>query len=261
MLKFTVLSDIHLVEEGRTSHGLDTFWRLEKGIEAINERHADADFCILAGDLADTGFDGAIEPYNRLQEALNKLTIPYHITIGNHDKRETFVSIFGSETAAETGFIDKAIDLKGYRVIMLDSVIEGTHAGEIDQAQLDWLSDQLDGHLGPVIVVLHHHANPLHTNVDRIRLQNPNEFVDVLKKHNDVRQIIAGHVHYTSCGLWHGLPFTTIAGSHYSVTAPVTEDVKTDRLWGPAQIGVVLGDEDQTLVHFDNYLDANSILS
>jgi Icc protein len=29
-----------------------------------------------------------------------------------------------------------------------------------------------------------------------------------------VRQVIAGHVHYTSTALWHGIPFTTLAGGH-----------------------------------------------
>ena len=38
MLKFVILSDLHLVDEGKQSHGLDTFWRLEHGIEAINAR-------------------------------------------------------------------------------------------------------------------------------------------------------------------------------------------------------------------------------
>lgn len=259
MLKFVLLSDIHLVEEDQTSHGLDTFWRLEKGIEAINERHSDADFCILAGDLVDKGFEDAVEPYNRLKSALDKLTIPHHVTIGNHDKRETFIEIFGDEVKSETGFIDKVIDLKGYRIIMLDSVIEGTHAGEIDEAQLTWLWQKLAEHDGPIIIILHHHTNPLFTTVDRLRLNNPDAFVDVLKTHNDIRQVIAGHVHYTSTALWHGIPFTTIAGSHYSVTAALG-DQKTDRLWGPAQMGIILGDTDQTLIHFDNYLDGNPIL-
>lgn len=261
MLKFIVLSDLHLVDQGKTSHGLDTYTRLEMGIHAINERHDDADFCLLAGDLADLGFDGAVEPYNRLKELLSRLVVPYHITIGNHDRRSTFASVFGDNLLAETGFVDKAIDAKGYRVIMLDSVIEESHGGHLDSSQLEWLRARLAEHQGPVVVVLHHHANPLHTNVDEIILDNGIDFVNVLKTHNDIRQIIAGHVHYTSCGLWHGLPFTTVAGTHYNVTIPLKDGLKTDRLWGPAQIAVVLGDEKQTLVHFDNFLDANPVLS
>lgn len=261
MLKFLVLSDLHLVEEGETSHGLDTYWRLEQGIEAINARFADADFCVLAGDLADKGFEGATEPYDRLKELVSRLTIPCHITIGNHDNRDAFVDAFGAETRAETGYIDKVIDAKGHRVILLDSVLasdveEYHHGGTLADVQLEWLKARLAEHAGPVTVILHHHANPLMTMVDRINLDNGPEFVAALKTHADIRQVIAGHVHYTSTALWHGIPFTTLAGSHYSVTAPV-DGSKPERLWGSAQMAIVLGTQDQTLVHFDNYLDGN----
>ncbi|MEL6169751.1 MAG: metallophosphoesterase [Pseudomonadota bacterium] len=265
MLKFVVMSDLHLVEEDKQSHGLDTFARLEQGIEAINARHSDAEFCVLAGDLADLGFEGAVEPYNRLKDLVSRLSMPCHITIGNHDKRETFVSIFGEDAKSETGYIDKVIDANGHRVILLDSVLaddveEYHHGGTLADEQLDWLKARLAEHDGPVVVVLHHHANPLGTNVDRIMLDNGPAFVDTLKTHGDVRQVIAGHVHYTSVGVWRGIPFTTTAGTHYGVTVPL-DDSKTRRLWGPAQIAVVLGDDEQTLVHFDNYLDGNAVLA
>ena len=54
----------------------------------------------------------------------------------------------------------------------------------------------------------------------------------------------------------------TVFRSHYNVTVPLTKsERKTDRLWGPAQMAVVLCEDDQTLVHFENYLDGNPILS
>lgn len=264
MVKFVVLSDLHLVEDGETSHGIDTYWRLSEGIDAVNARHGDADFCVLAGDLADLGFDGAVTPYARLKELTDRLTMPCHITIGNHDKRTTYVEAFGDQERSETGYVDKVIDAKGYRVIVLDSVLPDDvddyhHGGTLAPEQLEWLAARLAEHAGPVVVVLHHHANPLMTMVDRIKLDNGEAFVDVLKAHRDVRQVIAGHVHYTSTALWHGIPFTTLAGSHYGVTVPLDE-TRPQRIWGPAQFAVVLGTEDQTLVHFDNYLDGNARL-
>lgn len=262
MLKFVVLSDLHLVDEGETSHGLDTYARLEQGIEAVNTRHADADFCVLAGDLADLGHKGAVAPYARLKELVARLGMPCHITIGNHDNRETYVAVFGAGERAETGCIDKVIDAKGYRVILLDSAEAETHEGVLEPAQTDWLAARLaEAADKPVVVILHHHANPLHTRVDRIILREADRFLAALKTHGDIRQVIAGHVHYTSCGVWHGIPFTTLAGGHYNVTVPLDREAKIDRLWGPAQIAVVLGDETQTLVHFDNYLDGNPVLS
>lgn len=265
MLKFLVFSDLHLVDSDEASMGLDTFRRFADGVDWVNTQHADADFCVLAGDLADQGFNGSTEPYQRLKDEVGRLSMPCHITIGNHDNRDTFLAHFGEDLRAETGCVDKIVDAKGHRIILLDSVVEGdehTHGGALSPAQLDWLKARLDEHSGPVNVILHHHANPLHTAVDRIRLAEPEAFAEVLKAHGDVRQVIAGHVHYTSTAMWHGIPFTTLAGSHYNVTVLLTGAArKVERLWGPAQMAVVLCDENQTLVHFENYLDGNPILS
>ena len=97
--------------------------------------------------------------------------------------------------------------------------------------------------------------------VDQIRLENPEDFAKILKTHGDIRQVIAGHVHYTSTVIWHGIPFNTLAGSQYNVTVPLTSsERKTDRLWGPAQLAVVLCEDIQTLAHFENYLDGNAVL-
>ncbi len=261
MLKFVVLSDLHVVAEGERSLGLDTGHRLRLGIEAVNERYGDADFCVLAGDLTDQGDKAA---YENLQDILAELKIPLHMTIGNHDDRATFLEIMGADLVGETGYVDKVIDAKDQRVVLLDSAETGQVSGFVQPGQLDWLKAQLDSSGDrPVIVVVHHHANPLHTAVDRIILENGAELAACLKGRN-VRQVIAGHVHYTSTALWHGIPFTTLAGSHYNVSIPLkngeTEPVQADRLFGPAQIAVVLSDEEQTLVHFDNYLDGNSAL-
>lgn len=256
-LKIVVLSDLHIVREGETSHGLDTAERLRLGVAAINARHSDADFCVLAGDLADLG---EAEAYARLKTILAELTVPCHITLGNHDNRPVFLEVFGSDYAAETGCVDKVIDAKGYRVILLDSSEPGTHKGVLTDAQYDWLADQLDeAQHKPVIVILHHHANPLHTLVDRIILRDGARLANALSEHPDVRQVIAGHVHYNTTALWRGIPFTTMAGNHYNVTIPM-DGSPVAELDGPAQIAVILADADQTLVHFDNFIDASAVI-
>jgi 3',5'-cyclic-AMP phosphodiesterase len=260
-LKIIVLSDLHLLPEGELSLGLDTAERLRIGVSAINARHANADFCVIAGDLADLGQEVA---YHRLVQILSDLTIPVYLTIGNHDDRATFLRVFGAHHASETGHVDQVIDAKGYRVILLDSAIApGQHGGRLEPAQLDWLRSRLiEAADRPVIVILHHHANPLRTEVDEIMLQNGDAFVDALTIHPDVRQVIAGHVHYASTAMWRGIPFTTLAGGHYAVSIPLGPPyAEMERLSGPGQMAVVLGDADHTVVHFDNYIDDHARLT
>lgn len=258
MLKIVILSDLHIVAEGALSQSLDTHDRLSRGIDWLNAVHHDADLCILAGDLADLGEKAA---YERLKALLARAVVPVEITIGNHDDRDTFVEVFGQGYLSETGHVDKVIDLKGYRIVLLDSAVTGQHGGRLEDSQLDWLSARLDEAADrPVIVILHHHANPLLTRVDRIILENADRFAEVLRRHSDIRQVIAGHVHYPSTAIWKGLPFTTLAGSHYSVTATLDAARDVTRLDGPAQMAVVLADAEQTLVHFDDYINGNAVL-
>lgn len=259
-LKFIVMSDLHLVPEGQISAGLDTAERLRLAVDSVNREHGDADFCLLLGDLADRG---EADAYERLCEIVGRLTVPLHVTLGNHDHRPTFLAAFDPACAAETGCIDFVLDLKGTRVIVLDSSEPDVVAGVLSQVQLAWLRARLEeARERPVIVAVHHHANDLSLPVDRIKLEPADAFVAALREHPDIRQIIAGHVHLTSIGVWHGVPFTTIAGGHYSVSPHLPGVPGTQkRLEGPGQYAVVLSDSTSTLVHFHNFIDRHLVLA
>jgi len=259
-LKFIVMSDLHLVPEGELSLTLDTGARLEQAIDRVIARYGDADFCVLAGDLADLGQPAA---YERLKTLLARLPIPVHITLGNHDDASNFLSVFGPDFAATTGKMDKVIDCKGYRVVLLDSSEAGRVDGVLETSQIDWLSARLAEALDrPVIVIIHHNANALHIHSDTIRMLEPDDFIRALKTHPDIRQVIAGHVHLTSTASWRGLPFTTLAGGHYSVGFAVDQpEAAFPRLTGPGQMAIVIGTPDRTTVLFEDFIDGNAVIA
>ncbi|MGL6211671.1 MAG: phosphodiesterase [Paracoccaceae bacterium] len=260
MLKFLVISDLHLMPEGQTSMTLDTAARLETCVAAINARYSDADFVVVAGDLADLGEEAA---YRRLQTILGRLTIPAYVTLGNHDDRPTYLKVFGAHHADETGKINHVIDAKGTRVIVLDSSEPGLVHGVLTEAQVAWLTARLaEAADRPVIVVLHHNANALHIAADTIKLTDDALFIAALKSHPDVRQVIAGHVHLTSTAMYHGIPFTTLAGGHYSVSFNVNAPNAAFRaLTGPGQMAVVLCEAHATTVLFEDFIDGNTVIA
>lgn len=252
-MKFVVLSDLHLGPPGTAVNGLDPAARLTAAVAAINRDHGNADFVAIAGDLADLG---EVAAYDVLRDTLAPLTMPCHITLGNHDSEAAFLSVFGAALCDPDGRVSKVIDCDGHRVILLDTTTPGTHGGALCQGRRDWLAARLDEAADrPVIVVMHHHANVLSLPVDSIPLADGAGFARLLKRHPDVRMVISGHVHLTSSGFWHGLPMTTLAGSHYSVSPhlPGMAGEET-RLEGPAQMAVVLADADGVVVHFQDYL-------
>ncbi|OYZ97607.1 MAG: hypothetical protein B7X99_13780 [Rhizobiales bacterium 17-65-6] len=259
-LKFVVMSDLHLVAEGQTSMTLDTAARLQQAVATLNDRYADADFCIIAGDLADAG---EVAAYHRLQAIAGQIGIPTYITLGNHDDRANFLSVFGAEWADATGKVNHVIDAKGYRVIVLDSSEPGRVDGILTAAQIDWLTERLaEAAERPVIVVLHHNANALHIEADKIKLLDDAPFITALKTHDDIRQVIAGHVHLTSTATYHGIPFTTLAGGHYSVSFNADRPKTPFKsLTGPGQMAVVLGTSHGTTVLFEDFIDGNTVIA
>ncbi|MBN2628906.1 MAG: phosphodiesterase [Rhodobacteraceae bacterium] len=253
-LKFIVLSDLHLGVPGVPVNGLDTAARLADAVTVINRDHANADFVLVAGDLADRG---EVEAYHALRDLLAPLTMPVHLTLGNHDDRDSFLSVWGAERDHPQGRVSKVIDMGGHRVILLDTSEPGLVGGRLCEGRQAWLADRLDeAEDRPVIVVMHHPANRLSLPVDDIALEDAERFAAILATHPEVRMVIAGHVHLPTAGVWCGLPMVTLAGSHYSVS-PHVPGVPGDqrRLEGPAQFAVVLAADDGVTVHFHDYLD------
>lgn len=256
-LKLVIFSDLHLVPEGEVSNTLDTHARLTAGIAHANAHHADADLVILAGDLADLAEPAA---YARLKALTGTFAVTPQLMLGNHDARPTFLDCMGHHEADANGFVQKCFDIKGHRILLLDSTEPGLVGGRLCQTRLDWLAARLDEALDrPVILVLHHHVVPLRTDVDRIILQEGEALIATLRRHPQVRQVIAGHVHLTSVANYEGISFTTLAGAHYSVEPVLSGSARPERFRdGPAQYALVLSDERATVVHFEDWLPGGS---
>ena len=258
MLKFIVMSDLHLVPTGEMSEGLDTAERLRVAVRCVNREHADFDFCVLAGDLTD---HGDVASYRRLADFVRGFDIPCYMTLGNHDHRERFKEVFGELHQDDAGFVQTVVDSKGYRVIVLDSSEPGRGDGVLCQQRLRWLAERLaEAEDRLVIVIHHHHAIPHRTDVDRLILEDADAFISTLKRHPNVQHVIAGHVHYASTGFYRGLPFTTLAGNTYGVTIHLPGmPGEMQHLDGTAQYAVVLADGDCVTVHFHNYIDRHAV--
>jgi len=266
MLKFIILADLHIVPEGKLSHGLDTHDRLNQVIDWVNDNHSDAGFVICAGDLADQGEAAA---YERIKTAIGRLNVTSYLTLGNHDHRPTFLDIFGNDLATETGNVDHVIDAQGHRIIVLDSSEpELRGSGRLSVAQRDWLAMRLDEAADrPVVIVLHHNITTFHVQTDFIILEEAGAFLDVMQRHRDVRQVISGHVHMTTAGTVRGIPFCTLGGGHYAID-PVLQSRsgpfpggQVPRREGPGQLAVVLCDDTSVVVHMENFLDRHIILA
>lgn len=222
-MKILHLSDFHMCPEGQTTYGLDPFRRLNAVIDHINENHADADICVVTGDLTDAGDEAS---YTRLQHCLGNLTVPFMLTLGNHDKRGPFRAVFGERFLNRDGFVQsKAILAGNVRLLLLDTLDEAREDwGLLCEARMAWLKAELaaDSQI-PTILFLHHPPADLGENYFRsMLLSNGEEVLEALGAGN-VRHIAFGHVHFSVAGQFPPYSFSSSRGTSQTISTSFSQ--------------------------------------
>ena len=139
-MKIIQITDTHLMPRGTELHGLNPCERLEACIASIKEFHADAELCIITGDLTDCGDR---EAYRDFRKILQQLPIPFHPLIGNHDNREIFSEVFPEVPLDKYGFVQQMLATEQGRFLLLDTVEHEKHWGSYCEKRGAWLQDVL----------------------------------------------------------------------------------------------------------------------
>ncbi len=256
LLKLVVMSDIHLLPEGQVKRGLDTGQRFAKAIEDASKYHGDADLCVFAGDLAENADPEAYVLFDRIRAGC---ALPQRVMLGNHDDRDVYLDHADFPMLDEHGFVQGFDDIKGHRILMIDSSEPGVQS-RICDVRLSWISQRLEEARAQglkVIILQHHNPCALQMPVDTYRLDQPQRLLDVLKASAaEIIQILAGHCHITTAGSWGGIPCATIAGNQHRVEAFLRGRSGQQKCFeAPAQYAVIMSDGTNCAVHFHNYVD------
>jgi Icc protein len=158
------ITDIHLGFEPGNPLELNRM-RLNRTLEQLCAMRPQPDLLLCTGDLTDRG---DAESFRRLREALAPLPFPCFLGLGNHDARAPFLEVF-PETPTASGFVQYAIEEWPLRILMLDTLEHGRHAGAFNAARAQWLEARLDeAPERPTLIVLHH--PPAYTGIDWMTL-------------------------------------------------------------------------------------------
>jgi predicted phosphodiesterase len=216
---FATLNDVHFGEEafggtfdpdGNVDDGApavrarDTevpYWRFmnEDAVAGINR--SDVECTFIKGDIADRGLRWQFEAAAETWAAFEK---PWHAFLGNHDYYGKAVgeeadgySLLGQPPAP------RALELGGWRILLLETPEPGEHHGVFDDARLAWLREQLDETrelATPTLLMMHHQPVPPGREggfVNRIgmRPEHSIRVFDVLAGHPQVAGVLIGHTH------------------------------------------------------------------
>ena len=254
-MKFIHLTDIHLVPKGEMLHELDPHERLKACIKDINCYHEDADLCVITGDLSHGANHQA---YLDLKECLSHLRSPIHLLIGNHDQRDRLLAVFPNIPVDSSGFLQTYVDTSVGRFLLLDTVEQGKGWGSYCTKRLDWLHEVLNDSIDvPVYLFMHH--PPFHVGIpslDRLGLGSDGDKIgEAISIYSNIRHIFFGHVHRPISGSWRGIPYSSLRGINHQVPLDFKSIEVVPKSHEPPAYAVVFLENNQTTVHFHDYLD------
>ena len=205
------LSDPHI---GAAWAGGDPVAGLAAAVESIRSMRQQPDAVLLSGDLADSAADAE---YEKVRALLQPLRAPLYVLPGNHDDRHALRRHFGVPGAAGDP-VQYSVDLGPLQLVVLDTTRPGEDAGELDSERLGWLDAQLASTPDvPTLLAMHH--PPLVTGVpalDEFGLPAADRRAlgEILKRHPQVRRLVAGHVHRTMTAELAGRPVLTVPSTY-----------------------------------------------
>ena len=181
LFSFALLTDIHV-----SNSNPQPLEDLQRSVEDINTT-PDIDFVIVSGDLTESGDRQAL---NTVKAELDKLTVPYYATSGNHETTWSesavmdFARVFGSNRFA---FTHDSIFFIGFNSGPVIRMADG-HVAPQDIA---WLRQQLDS-----IATFTHHKSIVitHYPLQSGDVDNWYAVTDVLRQH-PIQCILGGHYH------------------------------------------------------------------
>lgn len=253
-MKILQVTDVHLGRQGEIRYGANLHERLARCIAHINARHADAALCIFTGDLTETG---EAESYADLRSALSRLSVPFRLLPGNHDRRANLVAAFPENPTDDNGFVQSTFDTPEASLLFLDSLAEGRVTGELCEKRLAWLDARLGEAAGRQAYIFLHHP-PVELGLallDPLGLEQPGPFLDLLKRHGNVGHIFFGHVHRDIAGTVAGIPFTAQRGLHARFVLDLVGDEVVEQ--APPSYAVILVDAAarRVVVHNCDFLE------
>ena len=205
------LSDPHI--GARWADG-DPLAGLTRAIQAIRRLPSRPDAMLVTGDLADSA---APSEYEAARTALAALEVPTYVLPGNHDRRDVLREHFDLPGQPDQP-VHYAVDVGPLRLVALDTTRPDEARGELDAERLGRLEAELAAHPDKVTLLAMHHP-PISTGVpawDEICLPADDRAAlgDILRRHRQVRRLVAGHVHRTLVADLAGCACLTISSTY-----------------------------------------------
>lgn len=192
-LKFVQVTDVHLTQDNKQY--------LKDFVNDINNQYTDLDFVIFTGDNIDRA---NIEDLNTFLDIIKGLKFKKYIILGNHDvfkSQHLYKKLYmklakqklGSYHNNKPNYVFKDKDVVFITMDGVKEVMPGAN-GYYREDELTWLDNQLTKYKNNKVVIFQHFPL-IDSNIKSHKLYRKEDYLEVLKKHDNVIAIVSGHYH------------------------------------------------------------------
>lgn len=201
-VKFLLITDTHCY--ANDEHRLE--WShapiypnrsLTHTLQHIKAHSQDKQALIITGDLAQ---EEVPQTYQNIAQQLADFPLPSYVIAGNHDTPSMLQATLG-----EHAHIKLHQQFNRWHFIFLDTHKEQRPEGEITPEQFKQLNDCLShvpiDHF--VVIFMHHHPMDIHSAwMDRIGLEQREQFWAMVSEYPQIRAVFHGHIHQNFSGAY-----------------------------------------------------------
>jgi len=212
------VSDSHFTSSGLMHGTVRAAATYSAALAALEGTGILIDALVHTGDIADEGQADAYRAAMTVTaETTQRTGWPVLWAVGNHDIRPTMATGILHEPSTEEP-LDRVFEVRGLRMVTIDTSIPGHVEGGIDESQVEWLRGVLaePAEFGTVLA-LHHPPVPVEvTAMARLHLTGQDR-LDAALAGGDVRAILGGHLHYATSSTFAGIPVHVAPSTAYTI--------------------------------------------
>lgn len=229
-VKFAHVTDTHVTFTGKNGTSLfeESFNIFRDIIDQINEMD-DVDFILFGGDNINNT-DPDTKGFDEFMNIVSSVKVPYFVQFGNRESSPIPPEVALSKEQYATKINGHGLDTgrywwsvsptPGLRILGLDTSIIEHDNGDIPQAELEWLKEEIAKYPHDMIATLSHHLFiPTWGNRDipewkkKYLLNNYQEVNAILESAPQIKMCLTGHHHVSK--------IQTVNGLHY-IASPAT---------------------------------------
>lgn len=183
------ITDLHFKPEANdTLAGILPDINLKAVLVEAFELYSNFELIVISGDLAQ---DPCLASYERIREILTPYQTPVLSVPGNHDSLQMMQSVLhGGRFSCATKY-----DIQGWQIITVNSQQADSNQGWVSPTEIQNLKHAFENTKPSLLVIHHHFLDTGSPWMDRMKIANAAEFLDVIAQQEQLKLVIHGHVH------------------------------------------------------------------